>query len=254
MSSGDGGWYERTLSNGVALLTFAGVFAYALGRVCYIAFYAAFGISPDEVGIDQARSVETAGLLLVAAVIVAAAFWLADAANERRGVRWRVLGFVALTAYVIPVTRFASLGDNVAFVLPALLVIVFGFFTLEVGLAVVAGRRETGLRWSLNAPQLVALSIAMIASGSVVTAWQFGLHAAHAGRFEASPFSAIRIDPVCVSWLTTAPAVLRPDRPYVRLGSANGIVVLYDAAHKAVVRIPETVVVLVASGHHARCP
>ena len=135
------------LSHATVLLALAGVSAYALGRVCYIAFYSAFGISPDEVGIDQARSVETAGLLLVAGGIVAAAFWLNDLTNERRGIRWRALGMVALWAYILPVVRYSSLGDSWVITLTALLVNVLGFFILEVAVAVLTGRRATGLRW-----------------------------------------------------------------------------------------------------------
>jgi hypothetical protein len=109
------------------------------------------------------------------------------------------------------------------------------------------GVRKSAVPGNISAPYVLLLSLTLIAGGSLTAAWQFGIHAVHGGTFEASPFSAIRVDPVCVSPAapyTVDSSLIKPTRAYTRLGSADGVIVLYDMEAKGVLRLPEDSVVL----------
>ena len=186
------------MSHGVAALTLGGVLAYALGRACYVVFYGQFRISPDEVGINQAKSIETAGLLLAAFAVAVFAMEIALACYDRGGFWWWLLGLAFQLSYVFVAAKAASLGDDAWISAAAFSLLYLGFTYLPRADEVARGRRQQFIvKLTVPAPYALGACLTLIIGGSLTVAWQYGAKAASTGAFSALPFSAIRIDPVC---------------------------------------------------------
>lgn len=175
------------MDHGIAALALAGVLAYALGRACYVVFYGQLGISPDEVGIDQARSVEAAGLLLAAC---AAFVLLADSANTfmRRGGWWWPLGVALSLPYLVFAVDVISLGDDAVITTLAFGALYAGLAFLPRAIGVARGLRKPFLRHlNLPGPYALVACLTLIIGGSLTAAWQYGAQAANFGAFSAPP-------------------------------------------------------------------
>jgi hypothetical protein len=246
----------------VELLTLAALVIYGAVRFADSAFYARLGVTPDDVGLDYARTLgRVAGGIALLAATVAILMW-AGSAFSKPGDRFvNTLGFFAgmaaggalLKALLPPTSRLVVLA-------------------LAVGLAgagAVLGRQHANgriTRWvaKLTGPrQIVLAAVAIVAifgyagvtgyraAGYVVDGRElpcgcsnlFGRNITLPWASASAGFLGVQADRASVKWISPSghPRQVLPEAP-IYLGAADEMIALYDPELHDVVRLPVSAV------------
>lgn len=246
-------------SGTLEVLTLSALVIYGAVRFADAAFYARLGVSPDDVGLDYARTLGkvAAGVLLLLASVVLLA-WSGWFASGSKPVRVRIpawflagsTGVTLLGALLPPTPRWLlMLIAGAIGVLGALLRDLYN-----------EGRLH---RW----PRPGRAALALIAAVAIVVVFGlsgligyraaeyvrdgkplpcgcsklFGHNVALPWVSASKGFLGVEADEVDVTWVTKSdrPSEPLPKHP-IYLGTADGLVALYDADRDMVVRIPAT--------------
>jgi hypothetical protein len=209
-------WTIRFAQGLVAVTTLAGVALFGLFRFLHDRFYGAFGIRPDEVGLDFLTVVgrgglEVATLLLVVTALVSFGYALGTAffvsfvnpSSDRRP---------------LPRPRLDQRVRSVFFVVLCLLAPIAAFNAIDRATARLAEAHE------------------QVKKGI---------------RVEPSAFLAIRVEPVTVEWIGDASPPSPASSELMLLGTGGGTVFAYDLELQSLVRYPLNAVAVFQRCHQS---